>query len=115
MEQIFQETVNLIRQAYRYPESTYVRLIFNGIRYQTEDFEKSESSRQVQIKAHKEDVGTIEVYHKGDKSENKEYLLLTEEEDSLLSAVAEWLGSIAERKKAEEKMQLFREFNRTFK
>jgi PAS domain S-box-containing protein len=30
------------------------------------------------------------------------------EEDDLLHAVAEWLGSIAERKKAEEKLQLFR-------
>ncbi len=108
LEQIFQETVNLIRQTYRYPESTYVRLMFDGIRYQTEDFEKSESSRQVQIKAHKEDVGTIEVYYKGDRLENKENPSITEEEGSLLSAVAEWLGSIAERKKAEEKMQLFR-------
>ncbi|MBN2589079.1 MAG: PAS domain S-box protein [Sedimentisphaerales bacterium] len=108
LEQIFQETVNLIRQTYRYPESTCIRLIFDGIRYQTEDFEKSESSRLVPIKAHKEEVGTIEVYQKGDKSENKENPLLIEEEDSLLSAVAEWLESIAERKKAEEKTQLFR-------
>ncbi len=108
LEQIFQETVNLIRQTYRYPENTYVRLVIDGIRYQTEDFEKSESSRQVQIKTHNGDAGTIEVYRKGEKPENKENPLITEEEDSLLCAVAEWLGSIAERKKAEEKMQLFR-------
>ena len=107
LEQIFQETVYLIRQAYRYPESTCVRLTFDGVRYKTDNFEKSELSRHTQIKAHEEDVGVIEVYHLAGKTETGEESLLKEEDD-LLSAVAEWLGSIAERKKAEEKMRLFR-------
>jgi PAS domain S-box-containing protein len=107
LEQIFQETVYLIREAYRYPESTCVRLTFDGVRYNTDNFEKSESSRHVQIKAHEENVGVIEVYHLGGKIENGDEGLHEEEAD-LLNAVAEWLGSIAERKKAEEKMQLFR-------
>jgi PAS domain S-box-containing protein len=120
LEQIFQETVNLIRQTYHYPETTYVRITFDGVRYQTDDFQKSESSRQLQIKAREEDVGIIEVYHKDSgprasqssivtRDSNSELRdVLTEEENSLLSAVAEWLGSLAERRKAEEKMQLFR-------
>ncbi len=107
LEKIFQETVDLIRKAYRYPESTCVRLTFDGIRYKTDNFKKSEISRFTQIKAHEEDVGVIEVYHLGSKIEIDEETLLKEEDD-LLSAVAEWLGSIAERKKAEEKMRLFR-------
>ena len=107
LEKIFQETVHLIRQAYRYPNSTCIRLTFDGVRYNTENFQKSESSRQVQIKAHEENVGVIEVYHLGGKLENDKDQLLKEEDD-LLSAVAEWLGSIAERKKAEEKLQIFR-------
>ena len=107
LEQIFQETVDLIRKAYRYPESMCVRLTFDGVRYKTDNFEKSEIIRHTQIKAHEEDVGVIEVYHLGSKIENDEETLLKEEDD-LLSAVAEWLGSIAERKKAEEKMRLFR-------
>ncbi|MBN2181181.1 MAG: PAS domain S-box protein [Sedimentisphaerales bacterium] len=107
LEKIFQETVYLIREAYRYPENTCVRLNFDGVRYKTDDFEKSELSQQTQIKAHDENVGVIEVYCLGDKFENEENPFL-EEENDLLSAVAEWLGSIAERKKAEEKMRLFR-------
>jgi PAS domain S-box-containing protein len=107
LEQIFQETVHLIHKTYRYPESTCVRLTFDGVRYKTDNFEKSEISRHTGIKAHEEDVGVIEVYHLGGKIENDEETLLKEEDD-LLSAVAEWLGSIAERKKAEEKMKLFR-------
>ena len=107
LDQIFQETVYLIRDAYRYPNSTCVRLNFDGLRYKTDNFEKSELSQRTQIKAHEENVGVIEVYHLGSKVEDREDPFLKEEND-LLSAVAEWLGSIAERKKAEEKLTLFR-------
>lgn len=107
LEKIFQETVYLIREAYRYPDGTCVRLTFDGVRYQTNDFKKSELSKHTQIKAHEENVGVIEVYHLGGKVEKGEEPFIKEEDD-LLSAVAEWLGSIAERKKAEEKMILFR-------
>ncbi|MFH1718555.1 MAG: PAS domain-containing sensor histidine kinase [Planctomycetota bacterium] len=107
LNHIFQETVYLIRDAYKYPNAMCVRITFDGIRYTTDNFKKSEFSRNTQIKAHGENVGAIEVYHLGGKVKNGEELFLKEEDD-LLSAVAEWLGSIAERKKAEEKLQLFR-------
>jgi PAS domain S-box-containing protein len=107
LEQIFQETIYHIRNAYRYPDSICVRLNFDGVRYKTDNFIKSELSQCAQIKAHEENVGLIEVYHLGSKVENREDPFLKEEND-LLSAVAEWLGSIAERKKAEEQMRLFR-------
>jgi hypothetical protein len=100
LEQIFQETIHLIREAYRYPDSISVRLNFDGVRYNTDKFERSELSRHTHIKAHEENVGTIEVYRLGGKIESGEEPFLKEEDD-LLSAVAEWLGSIAERKKAE--------------
>jgi len=107
LEQIFQETVSLIRDAYKYPNTMCVRIIFDGIHYKTDNFNKSELSRQTQIKAHGQNVGAIEVYHLGVKANSDEEPFLKEEDD-LLNAVAEWLGSIAERKKAEEKLQLFR-------
>ena len=107
LDQIFQKTVCLIREAHKYPDTMCVRITFDGIRYTTENFKKSESSRKAQIKAHGEEVGVIEVYNLGGKVNNEEELFL-KEEDNLLHAVAEWLGSIAERKKAEEKLQLFR-------
>jgi len=107
LEQIFQETVSLIRDAYRYPNTMCVRINFDGIQYKTDNFKKSEISRYAQIKAHGENVGTIEVYHIGGNVQNGEEPFLKEEDD-LLNAVAEWLGSIAERKKAEEQLHLFR-------
>jgi PAS domain S-box-containing protein len=107
LEQIFQETVSLIRDAYRYPNTMCVRINFDGIQYKTDNFKKSELSRQTQIKAHGQNVGAIEVYHLGGNVKNGEEPFLKEEDD-LLNAVAEWLGSIAERKKAEEQLRLFR-------
>jgi PAS domain S-box-containing protein len=83
------------------------RINFDGIQYKTDNFKKSELGRKTQIKAHGENVGAIEVYHLGGKAKNGEEPFLKEEDD-LLNAVAEWLGSIAERKKAEEKLRLFR-------
>lgn len=107
LDQIFQETVSLIRDAYKYPNAMCVRINFDGIQYQTDNFKKSELSRKTQIKANGENVGALEVYHLGGKAKNGEEPFLKEEDD-LLNAVAEWLGSIAERKKAEEKLRLFR-------
>ncbi len=107
LEQIFQETVSLIRDAYKYPNAMCLRINFDGIQYKTDNFKKSELSRKTKIKAHGEDVGAIEVYHLGGYFKNGEEPFLKEEDD-LLNAVAEWLGSIAERKKAEEKLRLFR-------
>jgi PAS domain S-box-containing protein len=107
LKQIFQETVSLIREAYKYPNAICVRINFDGIQYKTDNFKKSELSRQTQIKAHGENVGAIEVYQLGGKVKTGEEPFLKEEDD-LLNAVAEWLGSIAERKKAEEQLRLFR-------
>lgn len=107
LEQIFQETVSLIRDAYKYPNAMCLRINFDGIQYKTDNFKKSEFSRKTKIKAHGENVGAIEVYHLGGYFKNGEEPFLKEEDD-LLNAVAEWLGSIAERKKAEEKLRLFR-------
>jgi|GEM_PF-3472150 len=107
LDQIFRKTVCLIRDAYRYPSAMCVRIIFDGIRYEGDDFKKTELGRRAPIKAHGEDVGMIEVYHLGGKIERDEEVFVREEDD-LLRAVAEWIGSIAERKQAEEKLRLFR-------
>ena len=107
LDQVFQRTVCLIREAHKYPDTVCVRISFDGIRYATDNFTRSESSRKAQIKAHGEIAGMIEVYNIGGKVNSSEELFL-KEEDNLLHAVAEWLGGIAEHKNAEEKLQLFR-------
>ena len=107
LEQIFQETVNLIRNAHRFPKVTCVRITFDGVQYVTDNFHKSEVSQYAQIKMHGEKAGAIEVYCLEDKTDSGQVPFLTEERD-LLDAVAERLGSIAERKQAATKLRLFR-------
>ncbi len=107
LEQIFETTVSLIREAHKYPDTMCVRITFDGLKYATDNFRKTESGRKTQIKAHGRTTGLIEVYNFGGKISPDEDLFLREE-DNLLHAVAEWLGGIAEHKKAEEELQLFR-------
>jgi PAS domain S-box-containing protein len=107
LEQIFQETVPLIRNAYQHPDVTCVRITFDGIHYKTDNFEKSELSQHAQLKVEGEKAGTIEVYCLGEKSEEGQRPFLEEEHD-LLDAVAERLGRITELKQATERLRLFR-------
>jgi len=107
LEQIFQETTQLIRNAYLYPDVTCVRITFDGIHYRTDNFEKTELSQYVQINVRGEKAGDIEVYYLGEKPESGQGPFLEEERD-LLSAIGEHLGRIAERTRAREKLQLFR-------
>jgi len=107
LEEIFQETAHLIRNAFQHPDSTCVRITFEGINYKTDNFKKSELSQHAEIKTGGKKAGDIEVYYLGKKAENNKSAFLKEEGD-LLNAVAEHLDRIAERQKTGEKLVLFR-------
>jgi len=107
LEQIFQEMVNLIRDAYQYPDAVCVRITFDGIPYETDNFRKSELSQYAPIKARRENVGAIRIYYLGTKVEDSEGPFFKEEGD-LLNAIAKWLGTIVERKEVEEELRQFR-------
>jgi len=107
LEQIFEDAVYLVRDAYQYPDVTCVRITFDGIHYKTDNFEKSELSEYAEIKVRGDKAGDVEVYYLGERAETGQHAFLKEERD-LLDAVAERLGSVAERKQAEDKLQLFR-------
>jgi PAS domain S-box-containing protein len=107
LEEIFQETVRLIRKAFQYPDSTCVRITFEGINYKTDNFRKSELSQYTKIKVYGDEAGAIEVYYLGEKTENSESPFLKEERD-LLDAIAGHLGRVAERRHTREKLELLR-------
>lgn len=107
LDQILQETTELIRNAYRYPDITCVRITLDGVHYKTDNFQKSELSQYVPINVHEEKAGAIEVYYLGKQLQDQQCPFL-EEEDDLLNAVALSLGRLTERKRAGEKLQLFR-------
>ncbi len=107
LDQIFQETTGLIRSTYRYPDITCVRITFNGIQYKTDNFQKTEHSQWGDILVRGEKAGSIEVYCLQERQENGEGSFL-KEEGTLLNAVCEKLGRIAELKQATDKLRLFR-------
>jgi len=108
LEQILQETTELIRNAYQYPDVTCARITFDGVLYTTDNFSKSELSQGAQIKVRGNKTGTIEIYCLAKQQEGKESPFLKEERD-LLDAVAEQLGRIVELKQADERLRLFRD------
>ncbi|MBW8042524.1 MAG: PAS domain S-box protein [Planctomycetes bacterium] len=108
LEQIFQDTPNLIRNAYRYPNFICVRVTFNGIQYKTDNFEKSELSQRAEIKVGGGENGNIEVCYLGERTESSQGPFLKEEFD-LLGEVAQRLGETAERKKAGQTLRLFQD------
>lgn len=107
LEQIFQQSLNLIRSAYQHPDAICVRITFNGIQYKTDNFEKTELSQWADIRLRGQKAGIIEVYCLKEKTQDDMESFLPEERD-LLKAVAEHLGRIAERTRAREKLRLFR-------
>jgi PAS domain S-box-containing protein len=107
LEEIFQETVHLIRNTFQHPDSTCVRITFEGINYKTDNFRKSELSQYAKLKVYGDEVGAIEVYYLGEKQENGKSPFLKEEHD-LLNAIAEHLGRIAARRQTIEKLELLR-------
>ena len=106
LEQIFQEAANLIRGAYQHPDTTCVRITFDGIPYKTDNFGKSELSQYAQIRIHGEKAGKIEVYYLDERLKDGQSPFLKEERD-LLDAVAEHLSTVAERKQTRDRLHLF--------
>jgi len=106
-EEIFQKTASLICKAYQHPELTCARILFDGVPYKTDNFEKSEFSQYADIKVYGDKAGGIEVYHLGEKDEDDESPFIKEERD-LLDTIAEHLGTIAGRKRTGQKLELFR-------
>lgn len=107
LDQVFEGAVELIGSVYYQPENIGVRATFKGIQYKTDNFQKSEISQYAQINVRGEKAGEIEVYYLADKDENTPSAFVEEDRD-LLNAVAERLGSVAERKQAAERLELFR-------
>ncbi|MFA5251261.1 MAG: ATP-binding protein [Phycisphaerae bacterium] len=107
LEEIFKQTVTLIRYAYQHSEKICVRITFEGISYKTDNFKKSEFSQYAKLKVEGYEVGAIEIYRLEEKQEDGQSPFLKEEDD-LLNAVAEQLGRVASRKQTSEKLELLR-------
>ncbi len=100
LEEIFENTIYLIPPGWQYPASTCARLILGNNEYKTDAFKITKWKQSTDIKVYGKKAGVIEVYYLEERPKFDEGPFLKEER-IVLNALAERLGRIIERIKAE--------------
>jgi len=104
LEEILQGVADLIPPSWQYPEITCARVIMGYQEFRTKNFSETPWKQTSDIIVHGEWAGTLEVYYLKRPESSEE--LFPEEERHLLNAIAERLGRIAERVRADETLRL---------
>jgi PAS domain S-box-containing protein len=104
LEELLQGVVDLIPSSLQYSEITGARILLGYQEFKTKDFKETPWREDCDIVVHGEWAGTLEVYYL-ERVASEVGVLLTEER-SLLNAICERLGRIAERVQAEESLRL---------
>ncbi len=97
----FQGVVDLIPPAFQHSNITVCKLIINDKEFLTKNFTQTDWALHQDIVINNVKAGVIDVYHIKAIPETKDQQFL-DEEKSLLNAVAEHLGRVAEHKTAED-------------
>ncbi len=101
LEQIFEGLAELIPPAWQYPDITRAQVVFEGRRFKTPNFKKTNWVQSADVKVLGKKAGTIEIYYGRKMPELDEGPFLTEERN-LINSLAERLGKVIEHKRAEE-------------
>ena len=101
LEQILQGTAELIPPSWHYPGMTCARISYDGQEYVSKGFKTSQWKQNNDIYVHAHPSGSVEVFYRGDTLPDGANPFL-KEEYSLLHAIAERLGRIIERHRAEQ-------------
>jgi PAS domain S-box-containing protein len=101
---ILKRTVALIPSAWQYSEITCARIILEGQEFTTDNFRETDWRQASDIVVNGERSGVLEVFYLEERPEADEGPFLKEER-KLIDAIAERLGKITERKRAEEMLQ----------
>ena len=101
---IIQGIVDLTPAAWQYSEITCARVTLDDLIFKTKNFNETAWGQTSNIMANGERVGTLEVFYLEEKPESYEGPF-QKEERSLIDAIAERLGRIVERRRAEEALQ----------
>jgi signal transduction histidine kinase len=101
---IVEGTVHLLPGALRYPEIAYARITLDGLRFETSPNKDAAWKECVDIKVHGKSAGVLEVGYIELPRYDGEHPLL-DEESTLIRAVAQRLGRMAERIIDAERLQ----------
>ena len=98
---ILQQTTAFIPPSWKYPDITCARIAFRGQDFTTATFQETPWRQTADIVASGEKVGTVDVFYLEERPALYEGPFLKEER-RLIDALAKLLGTIVERKHAEE-------------
>jgi len=101
LEEILQETVDLIPSAWQYPEITCARVILEDKTFRSNTITETTCKLVSEIIVKDNQIGTLEVFYLNEKLESDRGPLLKEER-RLINAIAERLGKIIERTRTEK-------------
>jgi PAS domain S-box-containing protein len=100
LNQILQGIVELIPAAWRYPEITCAKIIIEDQEFTTTNFEETQRKLTQDIVVHAKTVGALSVYYLEARPQCDEGPFLREERN-LINAIAERIGRIIERNRAQ--------------
>jgi len=100
LKKIIQGVVELLPPAWRYPEKTCAKIVFDGISYASPNFHQSDSRLSANIVIAGETRGMVEVYSDRDSDFKKSVFL--KEERNLIDTIAVQITLIIEHKEAEK-------------
>jgi signal transduction histidine kinase len=101
LEEVLQGTVDIVPDAWQYPEITCSRIVLGDREFRSTRFTETPWKQSQRITIHGEKTGFLEVFYLEEKPIEDEGPFLKEER-SLINVIAERIGEIVERKRAEE-------------
>ena len=101
LEEVLQETVDIIPDAWQYPDITCSRIVLGNREFRSARFTETPWKQSQRIIIHGEKTCFLEVFYCEEKPIEDEGPFLKEER-RLINAIAERIGEIVERKRAEE-------------
>jgi PAS domain S-box-containing protein len=100
LKEILQGIVELVPTGWRYPEITCAKIIIEGREFSTGNFEETNWALTQHIAVHAKTDGALSVYYLEERPESDEGPFLKEERN-LINAIAEQIGRIIERIRAQ--------------
>lgn len=104
LEMILQGAADLIPAAWQYPEITCARVVFEGNEWKTENYREGRWKQTSDILVRGEIRGKVEVLYLEERPDCDEGPFLSDER-KLINAVAERLGRVIERLRAEQALE----------
>jgi K+-sensing histidine kinase KdpD len=104
LDEIYDETANILPQSWQYPEVSCARITIEGDEHRTANYKASKWTQSADIKLQGLKAGAVEVGYLEEKPLSYEGPFLNEER-MLINAVAERLGRITERIRSQNQLE----------